>query len=144
MNSVFISRKGSSTVEAAIIFPMIILVVLVVITITIWFYEEEVALVSLHINLWAQAQQASETGKDKKALNMYAPTDPYGKAVFYLEKDTYKSLGLPFMSIKGVVWANHERKGFFPYVSQRDLKGQIYIINEMDYIRCYDLMMNEE
>lgn len=128
-------------VEAAIIFPITILVILVVVTTTVWFYEEEVSLAALHISLWDQAQLESDTGKDNKELSMYAPTDSYGKAVFYLDNSRYKSLGFPFMKIKGCVWANHKSGGFFPYSSSRELQSQIYIINEMDYIRCYDSMI---
>jgi len=138
MKKLWNCKRGSSIVEAAIVFPFIILVTLVIVTITIWFYEEEVSLSLLHINLWDQAQQEADIGIDNNALNLYAPTDPYGQAVFYLENSTHKIMGLPFSKIKGFVSINHERKGFFPYRAGKEHKGQIYIINEMDYIRCYD------
>lgn len=144
MKSFLSNKKGSSMVEAAIVFPFIILVVLVVITITIWLYEEEVSLVALHLNLWDQAQLEAETGKDKKDFDMYAPEDPYGKEKFYFEKKEKKSFGLPFMKIKAYISETHERAGFFPYSSKVDLHSQIYIINETDYIRCYDSMISGE
>lgn len=137
-------KKGSSMVEAAIIFPFIILVVLSLITITIWFYEEGVSLTALHIDLWDQSQQESATGKDIGPINMYAPADTYGKSAFNLEKDLEKKQGLPFRKIKALADVRHNRNGFFPYSVEMDLLCQIYIINEMDYVRCYDAMIRGE
>lgn len=144
MKRMYAFKKGSSIVEAAIVFPFVILLVLVIVTITIWFYEEEVAIVGLHINLWNQAQIESSTGEDNKALNTYAPSDSYGNEVFYLEKDSYIKLGIPFMKINGFVNLIHDRNGFFPFLSEKTFQGQIYIINEMGYIRWYDSMTKEE
>ncbi len=144
MKALYSDQKGSSIVEAAIVFPFVILVVLVVITITIWFYEEESELTALHINLWNQSQEESETGQDKKSLSMYAPIDPYGKPAFYLKNDSDKRIGLPFVKIEALTITNHSRNGFFPYSAQIEYQSQIYVINEMDYIRCYDSMIIEE
>lgn len=131
-------------VEAAIVLPLIIIVILVVVTLTVWFYQEEVSLAALHINLWDQGQQEADIGKDNKSMGIYSPNDSYGKAVFNLDYNVKKTLGFPFMKLKGFVMANHNKKGFFSYSTSRELKGQIYIINEMDYIRCYDSIINEE
>ena len=74
-------------VEAAIVFPFVILVVLVIVTITIWLYEEEVSMVALHINLWNQAQIESATGEDNKALNTYSQVIPMEMRFFIWKKN---------------------------------------------------------
>lgn len=144
MSKYILGKKGSSIVEAAIIFPFIIMIVLVVVTITIFFYKEGVSLSALHINLWEQSQIESLTGKDNKAFNTYAPTDPFASDVFYLESAVEKRIGLLFAKIKAYTYVSNEKTGIFSYSSGKRTNGQIYIINEMEYIRCYDSMIRKE
>lgn len=144
MSKCYLKKRGSSIVEAAIIFPFIIMIVLVVVTITIWFYKEGVSLTALHIDLWKQSQTESLTGKDNKDFNTYAPTDPFAKDVFYLEIDAQKRIGFPFAKIKAYIYTGNEKTGMFSYSSEKMTNGQIYIINEMEYIRCYDSMIIRE
>ena len=144
MKGLWVNMRGSSIVEAAIVFPFIILVVLVIITITIWFYEEEVSIAAMHINLWDQAQKESLTGQDKNDFASSGPRDSFGGSAFHQEKDSGRNIGLPFMKIKAFSDTCHDRNGFFPYSAKMEFQSQIYIINEMDYIRCYDSMIRGE
>lgn len=144
MKGLWANTRGSSLVEAAIVFPFIILVVLVIITISIWFYEEEVSITAMHISLWVQAQKESLTGQDKIDFNSYGPRDSFGGPAFHQEKDSDKNIGLPFMKIKAFADTSHHRNGFFPYSAKIEFQSQIYIINEMEYIRCYDSMIRGE
>lgn len=112
-------KKGAAMVEAAMVFPLVILAVLALISILIFFYQVTEARVRMHVALRAESGRLSETVRYGEAPETPCPVYRQGGTVrsrgrlAFLEKGILKSLG-------------------------KDVCAYKYIYNEREFIRRLD------
>lgn len=114
------NKKGTSTVEAAIVFPLVILVVLALISILIFFYQLTESNVKMHLALRAESGRLSGTIHYRNEEDAPFP-------IYERERRVYSRVSLTFFS-----------RGLLQSLS-KDLYAYKYADNEQNFIRRTDL-----
>ena len=114
-------KKGSAIAEAAIVFPIVIIVVMTVIYILITLYVDASSVARDHLALRAEAGQKSETVSVDDNFSNIAPKDKYGRRPFVRQVCTTEEFRFP----DRLLLAD---------------EGRVYIIDEAFYIRVIDFL----
>ena len=129
-------------VEAAIVFPIIVLSVLTVIYILLSMYSQTVTFVKLHLELAEAAADESGTriyGETADRLIYAAEGNNTVSGLFSgIETDTGGWKGIINKRIAGKGSDTARAKGLINRSIQRDFEDEIDIIDEEEYIRCTD------
>ena len=135
-------RRGSTMVEAAIVFPIIVLSVLTVIYILLSMYSQTVTSVKLHLELAEAAADESGTRIYGETADRLIYAAAGNKTVYELfsgiETDTGDLKGIINKKIAGKGSDKARAKGLINRSVQRDFDDEIDIIDEEEYIRCAD------
>lgn len=118
------SKKGSSMVEAAVIFPLVILAVMAVIFILVFLFQEVTYNSRIHVAL--NATMGSETETVETYKNVPAGIKPY-KSVHGIGECYYAESGLTF-----------QKRGLLNKSFTKTLEGRVYSVDEKKFIRYTD------
>lgn len=135
-------RRGSTMVEAAIVFPIIVLSMLTVIYILLSMYSQTVTSVMLHLELAEAAADESGTRIYGETADKLIYTAAGNKTVSELfsgiETDTGGRKGIVNKRIAGKGSDMALAKGLISRSVRRCFEDEIDIIDEEEYIRCAD------
>jgi len=115
------NKKGSAIAEAALVFPAVITVVLIVVHIHIALYADASCAVSDHMSLRAESGKRTGTVDAEEGLRNTAPDDMFGRKPFLSRADIIEGYRFP----DNLLLAKH---------------GSVYVIDEADYVRKSDLL----
>lgn len=114
------NKKGTSMVEAAVVFPLVILAVAALIQILVFFYQLTETNVKMHLALRAESGSISQTVIYETAEEPPFPVYKAGNRLYY-------SARLSFLE-KGILRQIH-----------KDIAARHYINRESAAIRSFDL-----
>lgn len=112
-------------VEAALVFPLVILTVAALIQMLVFFYQLAETGAHMHMALRAESGRISKTVEYAPRIEAKFPIDKRGKQVYYLGTMTFME--------KGIL------KKF-----EKQLSAQKYIDHETDFVRMVDLTKKKE
>ena len=123
------SKRGTTMVEAALIFPLVILTVMTVIFILTFMFQEVAGHSRLHLAL--NAEMGKETGTVETFKNVPAEVRPYksfhGVSECYLaEKDL-----------------RFTKKGLLSGSFTKVMESRVYSVDEKKFIRYTDFFLSE-
>lgn len=132
------NKKGSLMVEAAIIYPLVIGAIMAVIYIMICMYTGAAYKANLDIELRNRAFEITQTGEKVCVGSKFMPYDKYGKSAFNKKICFTEDKKLLFKILCGDV--SHRYKGnVMMSTTMRNHQGQVYLIDEKDFIRKVDM-----
>lgn len=117
----FKSKKGTETVEAALVFPLIILAVMGLIYIFIYFYQGTAEQATAHIALRKEAGMIYGTVKYQMEIEAGIPINRKGSRVFYIKNIAFVQQGILQQQM-------------------RELNGSYYIVRGKTIVRNADLV----
>lgn len=124
------NKKGSSMVEAALVFPMVVLTVMAVIFILVFMFQQVACNARLHLAL--NATMGRETGTVETYRNTPVNVKPY-KAFHAISECYYAESGLQF-----------RKKGVLLNSFTKTLESRVYSVDEKKFIRYTDFFLPEE
>ncbi len=117
-------RKGSTIVEAAVVFPLVILTVTAVIYILAFMYDEAAAQVEMHLALNAHM------GRETRTVITYSNV-PENANIYEGKKDIEKC----YFAENGLRFG---KKGLLRHSFMKRLESRIYSVDEKKHIRYSD------
>lgn len=115
------SKKGSLVAEAAIVFPVVLIVVMTVVHILISLYSEASYSSRDHLALRDEAGARTETIERVNGYWRLAPEDKFGRRPFTEAPEIVEGFKFP----DNLLFAD---------------RGRVYVIDEAGYIRKIDLL----
>ena len=119
------NRKGNATVEAALIFPLVILSVVALIYMLLYFYRLTEIRTEMHIALRAESGRIRETVFYEKE-----PKEPFP---VYRKAGCLYSSGTVTFTETGLLKAG-----------KKELSAKKYVIDEAEFIRLTDLLKGDK
>ncbi len=138
------NKKGTAVVEAALVLPLIITVVMVVFYLAIAFYMETANSASLHLSIRSEAIDLADTGTLNSGASELKPSDIYGRHAYNEQKFTKICRGLFFDSIQGSSQTQTKLPRIFNRKISMGTDTTFYIIKETEYIRCLDIIPKQD
>lgn len=139
----FNSRQGNAIVEAAIVFPIMVLSIVTVIYILLSMYSQTVSSAKLHMAL-------AEIAADKSGCRIYGESQQelidaaFGNKVISdilseIQINVEKESGIIRKKIIAEVKYKAYAKGVIDRAVIRNFEDEVYVIDEEEYIRCMDI-----
>lgn len=137
------NKKGSTMVEAALVYPMILAATMAVIYILISLYCATSIKAYLYTFLRAEGLLTTETGEQTHLKNnALIFSDKYSRAAFRSKISLTKENHLLYATLNGSI--NHTYKGNALLFSKTKTQyGRLYVIDEKEYMRKVDLIKYE-
>ena len=123
---ILLDRKGTAMVEAALVFPLVILSVAAVITIMIFLFEEDASTARVHIAANARMGKETETVKVMKNVPNKINVE-----------SGYKILGKCWIAEDELVFRGN---GLLDKNFSKDKESYVYETDEKQYIRIVDFI----
>lgn len=127
-------------VEAALVFPIVMAAVMIIFYVAIAFYMETAGSASLHISIRNEGAERAGTEIDNKDFLLHSPSDRYGEKAYVEENHKKVSKGIIFDTVKGFKSIDIAIPSIFRRHMKMENVAEFYIIDEMEYIRCTDLV----
>ena len=138
------SRRGSTMIEAAVVFPIIVLSVLTVIYILLTMYSQAVSSAKLHLALCEAAADESECTLYGENYGELISIGTGNKTVSDMFSKTIINIGEKSGLIEKKITAEAKytarAKGLIEKAGAKNLQDEIYIIDEEEYIRWADTL----
>jgi hypothetical protein len=123
------NRKGGAMVEAALVFPLVILSLMTIIAILMFLFEEAAAQSELHLVIRTEAGRANGTFNGKAGSS---------------NASVYKGIKGIHSVMKGNGAVTFEKNKILPWTYQKPITGYQYLTDERKYIRYIDFFTQEE
>jgi hypothetical protein len=133
------NKKGSTMVEAALIYPMIIAAIMAVIFILISMYSATAVKANIHTTLRAEVFSRTKTGESIKFENSFYPSDKYSRGAFNQKVSLYIEKNIRSTIIYGQTAHQYNGNALLHGVNKYQ-SGRMYVIDEKDYIRKASVM----
>jgi len=139
----FNNRQGNAIVEAATVFPIMVLSIVTVIYILLSMYSQTVSSAKLHMAL-------AEIVADKSGCRIYGESQQelidaaFGNKVISdilseIQINVEKESGIIRKKIIAEVKYKAYAKGIIDRAVIRNFEDEVYVIDEEEYIRCMDI-----
>lgn len=128
-------------VEASILYPVIIGAVMAVIYIIICMYTGAAMRANLNIELRNQILQRTETGEKVEITGKFLPQDKYGKGAFNKKICFTEEKKQGMNVLYGIALHSYKGNSMMSNIITRKHQGELYIINEKEYIRKADMII---
>jgi hypothetical protein len=125
------NRKGTVMVEAALVMPLALLVVITLLVMCVFLYQEVHQSSNLYQNLLEESCYESQTGTTGYNIS---------NDFIFLKKSRLRQ----FPQIHGETSISYDSRGWVSLHSQNKFEANRYIIKEMDYIRWIDSLKSVE
>ncbi|QAT42720.1 hypothetical protein [Aminipila luticellarii] len=135
------NKKGSAMVEASILYPLIIGAVMAVIYIMICMYTGAAIKANLDAELRNKAMEITSIGERMTVKHSFNPQDKYGKKAF-LEKISFtEEFHVHMKCLSAHAFHSYRGNSMMPKNLARQHQGTVYMIDEREYIRKADMIV---
>ncbi len=119
------NKRGATMVEAALVFPLVILTVAALIHMLVFFYQLAETRANMHMALRAESGRISKTVKCEPSAEPVFPIYKKATEVYCLGNKTFMERGL----LKKL---------------EKPLSAKKYVDHEADFVRTVDLVMRKD
>ncbi|MBN7772675.1 hypothetical protein [Clostridium aminobutyricum] len=133
------NKKGSTMIEAALIYPMILAAMMAVIYILISMYSATSVKANLHTCLREEILTRTETGERIELEHSFMPSDKYSMAAFNRKITVMEEEKIMYSILSGSMSHTYKGNALLKGVDKFQ-EGNLYQIDEKDYIRKVDLI----